>query len=104
MSPERCPRARPQCHRGPRSPRGVADRKSTRLNPSHLVISYVVFCLNKKTNYPIWTRTVRTVSREFNRGLSEISHRKLLADAFFFFNDTAPTEIYPLSLHDAIPI
>src|SRR5256885_10257495 len=25
------------------------DRKSTRLNSSHLVISYAVFCLNKKT-------------------------------------------------------
>src|SRR2546430_13114310 len=24
--------------------------------------------------------------------------------SFFFFNDTAPTEIYPLSLHDALPI
>src|SRR5256885_5757452 len=24
------------------------DRKSTRLNPSHLVISYAVFCLKKK--------------------------------------------------------
>src|ERR1039457_3807498 len=23
---------------------------------------------------------------------------------FFLFNDTAPTEIYPLSLHDALPI
>src|ERR1044071_9967394 len=23
---------------------------------------------------------------------------------FFFFNDTAPTEIYALSLHDALPI
>src|SRR3984893_17794193 len=23
---------------------------------------------------------------------------------FFFFNDTAPTEIFPLSLHDALPI
>src|SRR5688500_19252222 len=27
----------------------VADRKSTRLNSSHLVISYAVFCLEKKT-------------------------------------------------------
>src|SRR5256885_12230540 len=27
---------------------GVADRKSTRLNSSHLVISYAVFCLKKK--------------------------------------------------------
>src|SRR5256885_11544780 len=28
--------------------RAVADRKSTRLNSSHLVISYAVFCLKKK--------------------------------------------------------
>src|SRR5256885_7090316 len=27
------------------------DRKSTRLNSSHLVISYAVFCLKKKNNY-----------------------------------------------------
>src|SRR5688500_20064560 len=27
---------------------GVEDRKSTRLNSSHLVISYAVFCLKKK--------------------------------------------------------
>src|SRR5947199_270958 len=40
------------------------DRKSTRLNSSHLGISYAVFCLN----------------------------------------DTSPTHIYPLSLHDALPI
>src|SRR5256885_9841051 len=28
--------------------RGKRDRKSTRLNSSHLVISYAVFCLKKK--------------------------------------------------------
>src|SRR5256885_3810360 len=28
----------------------LADRKSTRLNSSHLVISYAVFCLKKKNN------------------------------------------------------
>src|SRR2546426_3416549 len=28
----------------------VADRKSTRLNSSHLVISYAVFCLKKKNH------------------------------------------------------
>src|SRR2546426_10855630 len=33
-----------------RSSRLVRDRKSTRLNSSHLVISYAVFCLKKKTN------------------------------------------------------
>src|SRR5205807_7267246 len=39
-------------HRGPGSvARGdsAQDRKSTRLNSSHLVISYAVFCLKKKT-------------------------------------------------------
>src|SRR5256885_8544477 len=30
------------------SPSPRADRKSTRLNSSHLVISYAVFCLKKK--------------------------------------------------------
>src|SRR5256885_9707704 len=29
---------------------GILDRKSTRLNSSHLVISYAVFCLKKKNN------------------------------------------------------
>src|SRR5205807_6491435 len=29
----------------------ILDRKSTRLNSSHLVISYAVFCLKKKTKY-----------------------------------------------------
>src|SRR5438034_8573360 len=35
------------CHRRSVS-RGGADRKSTRLNSSHTVISYAVFCLKKK--------------------------------------------------------
>src|SRR5256885_1606891 len=30
------------------------DRKSTRLNSSHLVISYAVFCLKKKTAYDVY--------------------------------------------------
>ena len=29
---------------------------------------------------------------------------KIGEDNFFFFNDTATTEIYTLSLHDALPI
>src|SRR5947207_7538048 len=46
------------CARGPRAtaspPRGPrpTDRKSTRLNSSHTVISYAVFCLKKKKNKP----------------------------------------------------
>src|SRR5256885_492644 len=65
-----------------RKPKG--DRKSTRLNSSHLVISYAVFCLKKL-----------------------VRSRAVLAWCclcILFFNDTADTEIYPLSLHDALPI
>src|SRR5256885_10314325 len=32
------------------APEVALDRKSTRLNSSHLVISYAVFCLTKKTH------------------------------------------------------
>src|SRR5256885_7804590 len=32
------------------------DRKSTRLNSSHLVISYAVFCLKKKKPTPAYAR------------------------------------------------
>src|SRR2546429_6889847 len=35
--------------------------------------------------------------------LCEASHRQAFI-FFFFFNDTATTEIYTLSLHDALPI
>src|SRR5438034_2569476 len=34
----------------PRQEGPLQDRKSTRLNSSHTVISYAVFCLKKKTN------------------------------------------------------
>src|SRR5260221_9864881 len=33
------------------APPDFLDRKSTRLNSSHTVISYAVFCLKKKTRY-----------------------------------------------------
>src|SRR5256885_8054901 len=36
--------------RAPRNHPLPGDRKSTRLNSSHLVISYAVFCLKKKNN------------------------------------------------------
>src|SRR5256885_6523749 len=35
----------------------AGDRKSTRLNSSHLVISYAVFCLKKKKQKTTHTRT-----------------------------------------------
>src|SRR2546426_12716834 len=48
--PRRCaaPRSAGPTPCGPRSPSRRQDRKSTRLNSSHLVISYAVFCLKKK--------------------------------------------------------
>src|SRR5256885_12452305 len=46
------PRVRPGHRPDPRRPGpavpDLQDRKSTRLNSSHLVISYAVFCLKKK--------------------------------------------------------
>src|SRR5256885_7260005 len=48
----------------------LADRKSTRLNSSHLVISYAVFCLKKKKKL---TTMLRLLSRDLwiVRGMSE---------------------------------
>src|ERR1035438_8926166 len=40
--------------------------------------------------------------RTLQRGTPVISGRHALL--FFFFNDPAPPEIYPLPLHDALPI
>src|SRR2546426_1830342 len=45
--PERAARFRADAHA---ERNGEGDRKSTRLNSSHLVISYAVFCLKKKTS------------------------------------------------------
>src|SRR5256885_6377851 len=39
------------------------DRKSTRLNSSHLVISYAVFCLKKKKKTTIHGYTMLTFKR-----------------------------------------
>src|SRR6266480_7377559 len=39
------------------SPAGTGDRKSTRLNSSHMSISYAVFCLKKKKHTQSIVRT-----------------------------------------------
>src|SRR5256885_12152160 len=41
---------------------GRRDRKSTRLNSSHLVISYAVFCLKKKIRRPSDYTSIRRTS------------------------------------------
>src|SRR5256885_8749673 len=43
---------RPGSQPGRRPRKLPRDRKSTRLNSSHLVISYAVFCLKKKSSTP----------------------------------------------------
>src|SRR5690606_41548746 len=45
-----------RCSRDP--PGLVADRKSTRLNSSHVKISYAVFCLKKKNTTKLYNLTV----------------------------------------------
>src|SRR5215510_14448433 len=95
------------------------DRKSTRLNSSHVAISYAVFCLKKKTDRPRARqrdegRSRRHTSRRRDRRAAVPGIVRLFRSIggaaayfrsyFFFFNDTATTEIYTLSLHDALPI
>src|SRR5437870_10911025 len=50
-SASRCPPGRRSSRRLPGAPRG-ADRKSTRLNSSHVAISYAVICLKKQMLRP----------------------------------------------------
>src|ERR1022692_4444054 len=45
--------------RSPEPSRPATDRKSTRLNSSHLVISYAVFCLKKNSKYARDNRAIR---------------------------------------------
>src|ERR1022692_3078903 len=96
------------------------DRKSTRLNSSHLVISYAVFCLEKKKRIrrspplhavraaPYTRASVHCSAAPNTTGSRSLRSRcppyPFFLLLFFFFNDTATTEIYTLSLHDALPI
>src|SRR5450432_1656841 len=98
---------------------GTADRKSTRLNSSHDQISYAVFCLKKKKTHMILADAdlEHEVFKEAEDGIirdcsnyrgvhpkSAFQSAIYFVFSFFFFNDTATTEIYTLSLHDALPI
>src|SRR5450631_2137132 len=94
-----------------------SDRKSTRLNSSHMSISYAVFCLKKKNNarahhllqhrqeqyfIPVLRLTLG-INHAFDCIL-ECCFADIEQRQNFFFNDAATTEIYTLSLHDALPI
>src|ERR1039457_3950070 len=92
------PRILARC--GTREPDSPIDRKSTRLNSSHLVISYAVLSLKKKITLSCRNGAVR---ENLLRRIYYHEGKPTKSD-FFFFNDTATTEIYTLSLHDALPI
>src|SRR3954462_7578406 len=96
------------------------DRKSTRLNSSHTIISYAVFCL-KKTRRENWCPRgslevagwQRRRRRQRPRHPSAPSHIQAASSAhphvssnysFFFLNEREPPEIYPFPLPDALPI
>src|SRR6267378_3391753 len=86
------------------------DRKSTRLNSSHVEISYAVFCLNKNNgalgglNGALLAGYFRGANVDIGNEYMVASIAVVVIGVFFFFNDTATTEIYTLSLHDALPI
>src|ERR1039458_7147420 len=105
-----------------------SDRKSTRLNSSHLGMSYAVFCLRSEEHTSELQSLRHLVCRlllEKKKKILQIVVQVLMTDRSlvgshqppveqgdhlvnpwhqFFFNDTATTEIYTLSLHDALPI
>src|SRR3954467_5422912 len=96
------------------------DRKSTRLNSSHTIISYAVFCLKKKTRFqagpparPSHTHSRRSTPRHTRAhchkcgkslGGNESGPDQGICLVLFFFIDPAPPEITPLSLPAALPI
>src|ERR1022692_1853124 len=103
------------------SPCALSDRKSTRLNSSYLVISYAVFCLKKKKKKVMPSPalpqrdarnaagnasgpTPRTDTDAYGQLPAGSVAAVQLQRIFLFFNDRAAPEIYPLSLHDALPI
>src|SRR6266571_2436691 len=120
-------RSRPGCWSARRSPPGLPagralpgrDRKSTRLNSSHMSNSYAVFCLKKKTFtsalsslelllHLVLIPSSYSVNASMEIGILLLlvlgASRGAILKHPFFFNDTATTEIYTLSLHDALPI
>src|ERR1039457_5730428 len=97
------------------------DRKSTRLNSSHLVISYAVFCLKKTSHSDIMTRTDDHASINSLRcwAVTVACQGCVVADCrtpvlasvalyylffFFFLKVMAPTKISPLPPRDPLPI
>src|ERR1022692_3547523 len=71
-----------------------SDRKSTRLNSSHLVISYAVFCLKKKKKKN--QAVIRKRKRTDTKKTPEIVGVRLLALALCL--SFAPLVVFPMLL------
>src|SRR6202521_5507014 len=98
----------------------IGDRKSTRLNSSHLRISYAVFCLKKKRRGRRGTdsmsgcgRTTGGMTRRARAAADRAAHarlRPLCRQAvggqpfYFFFKNRRPPEISPFPPPDPFPI
>src|SRR3954467_8945639 len=97
-----------------------SDRKSTRLNSSHTIISYAVFCLKKKQTHaqdmresphatlPPPQPDARAASAlRFRSSPARLEFTVVSTSAwalFFFLMIRRPPRSTPLSLHDALPI
>src|SRR6202522_4548241 len=95
-----------------------SDRKSTRLNSSHLYISYAVFCLKKEDEFTDahGLRGQRHALRNAQRGCRRLcAQPNVFHQEFryhpgtefrgftFVFNDPATPEIYSFAHPDALP-
>src|SRR6202051_4771953 len=78
------------------SARRRLDRKSTRLNSSHMSISYAVFCLKKQNNWDFWTLLPEALHQltilMSDPGIPK-SLRHMHGFGIFFFKITEPTKI-----------
>src|SRR5256885_10734576 len=79
---------------------GSVDRKSTRLNSSHLVISYAVFCLKKKKHC---TRTDMSMDRKNTRTnlksavVTRRLHKPGRSPGLIYVAESPPTAAFRLS-------
>src|SRR5258705_497760 len=89
----------------------VAVRQGRRLNSNHSGTTYIVFSSKTKPTDGVINLNVTAVNDaptatnlSQTLGYTEGAASVAINYIFFFFNDTATTEIYTLSLHDALPI
>src|SRR5215204_5675840 len=80
------------------------DRKSTRLNSSHTVMSYAVFCLKKKRGDRRDHRGARRGRGRPPRAGRPHRRSRRHGACCFSFTRAQTTEISTVSLHSALPI